>query len=240
MPNIDDDALAASLRGLEPAEDADLSVALKEIVTAAVDLFGTSGAGLMVADEQDTLRYAAATDGPGRVLEEVQSETGQGPCVDTFVDGRPVATDDLAAEQRWPASRDVLVGHGVRAVLGVPVRLGGVVVGSLDVYLDRPHRWDDSEHAALTRYAQVLQMSLRSALAARHTGELVRQLQYALDYRVVIERAVGYVMAARRTDAVTAFDLLRRAARNRRRKVADVAEELLATGRLPGPDRGSG
>ena len=49
----------------------------------------------------------------------------------------------------------------------------------------------------------------------------------------MIERAVGYLMAARRTDAVTAFDLLRRTARNRRRKVADVARDLLDSGSLP-------
>lgn len=233
LPNIDIDQLTASLRGLEPGVDEDLSGSLDAVVTACVELFGVTGAGLMVADEQDSLRYAAATDGPGRVLEEVQTETGQGPCVDTFVHGEPVATCDLAAETRWPASRQVLVDHGVCSVLGVPVRLGGVTVGSLDVYLDHPHDWDDSERTALTRYSGVLETTLRSLLAVRRSDELARQLQYALDYRVVIERAVGYLMAARRTDAVTAFDLLRRTARNRRRKVADVAQELLDRGALP-------
>ena len=233
MANIDVDQLTASLRGLEPADDADLAGALDAVVEACVDLFGVTGAGLMVADEQDSLRYAAATDGPGRVLEEVQTETGQGPCVDTFVHGRPVETTDLATEQRWPASRQVLVEHDVYSVLGVPVRLGGVTVGSLDVYRDRPHEWDDSERSALVGYSGALETTLRSLLAARRSDELARQLQYALDYRVVIERAVGYLMAARRTDAVTAFDLLRRTARNRRREVADVARDLLDSGSLP-------
>lgn len=79
----------------------------------------------------------------------------------------------------------------------------------------------------------MLETTLRSLLAPRRSDELARQLQYALDYRVVIERAVGYLMAARRIDAVTAFDLLRRNARNRRRKVADVAGALLESGSLP-------
>ena len=64
------------------------------------------------------------------------------------------------------------------------------------------------------------------------------QLQYALDYRVVIERAVGYLMGAHRLDAVTAFDLLRRRARDSRRRVADVAAEVLdGTARRGGDDR---
>jgi len=39
-------------------------------------------------------------------------------------------------------------------------------------------------------------------------------------------------MARHGLDAVSAFDLLRRAARDQRRKVAEVAEELLGTGTI--------
>jgi AmiR/NasT family two-component response regulator len=63
------------------------------------------------------------------------------------------------------------------------------------------------------------------------------QLQYALDYRVVIERAVGYLMGTHRLDAVTAFDLLRRRARDSRRRVADVATEVLDGATVPAGDR---
>jgi len=231
--NVDPEKLAASLRELSHADDRDITAALDGIVAACVELFGVTGAGLMIADQQNALRYVAASDGPGRVLEEVQTRTGQGPCVDTFVNREVVTTDDLAAETRWPASRDAIAEHGVRAVLGVPVHLGGVTVGSLNVYMDRPHQWDESERAALVRYSEVLETTLGAAITARHAGELADQLQYALDYRVVIERAIGYLMAAHGADAVTAFDALRRAARNQRRKVADVARQLLDTGSLP-------
>jgi len=44
---------------------------------------------------------------------------------------------------------------------------------------------------------------------------------------VVIERAVGYLMATYRLDAVTAFDVLRKRARDSRGRVADVATEIL-------------
>ncbi len=59
---------------------------------------------------------------------------------------------------------------------------------------------------------------------------MAEQLQYALDHRVVIERAPGYLVGVHRVDPGTAFDLLRRVARNRRRK---VARHLLPTGDLP-------
>lgn len=131
MPNIDPQNLAASLRRLELAadDDDDMTGAIDRAVEACVDLFGVDGSGLMIADAENTLRYVTSSDGPGRALEEVQSETGQGPCVDTFVHGTPVLADDIAGEQRWPRTRDSIVEHGVRAVMGVPVHIGGVTVG---------------------------------------------------------------------------------------------------------------
>ena len=45
---------------------------------------------------------------------------------------------------------------------------------------------------------------------------MAEQLQYALDYRVVIERAVGYLMGAHGLTATTAFNALRKQARDSR------------------------
>jgi AmiR/NasT family two-component response regulator len=66
-----------------------------------------------------------------------------------------------------------------------------------------------------------------AALAAQEHSVLAGHLRYALDYRVVIERAVGYLMGAHGLDAVTAFNILRKRARDSRRRIADVAAEIL-------------
>jgi GAF domain-containing protein len=231
--SVDARVLGASLQRLRTSGDQDLQEVLDQVVTACVGVFGVTGAGLMVADEQNSLRYVSASDGPGRILEKVQTDRGEGPCVDAFVHNRVIVTDDLAHDARWPETRGVLVEHGIGAVLGIPVRLGGIVVGSLDVYHGDRHDWQDAEIAALTRYGEVVQATLQAALTAHRAGELAEQLQYALDYRVIIERSVGYLMAAKGVDAVAAFDLLRRTARGNRRKIGDVAHELLDTGNLP-------
>jgi GAF domain-containing protein len=233
---IDDAALAESLRRLAQPRDDDGSItsALQLVVTACVDLFGVDGAGVLLADEQDMLDYAAATDGPGRLLEQTEAEAGEGPCTEAFVKGRVVTTRDLTGEvERWPTLARTMLGQPVRAVLGTPVILGGVPIGTLDVYREHPHDWDDSEVAALARYAEVIATTLGAALHAHTAGELARQLQYALDYRVVIERAVGYLMAKESLDAVAAFNTLRTAARSRRTKIGLVSEHVLENGALP-------
>ena len=101
---IDPEALAASLRRLATLGEPGTSVveALRHVTEACVDLFGVTGSGIMLADEQNVPRYVAASDGPGRMLEVVESETGQGPCTEAFVNNTVVASTDVTAEARWP------------------------------------------------------------------------------------------------------------------------------------------
>jgi len=234
--NIDDAALADSLRRLSQPREDDGSIvsALQVVVAACVDLFGVDGAGILIADEQDILVYAAASDGPGRLLEQTEAEAGEGPCTEAFVQGAVVSSRDVTAEvERWPVLARAMAAQPVRAVLGTPVLIGGVPVGTLDVYRSHPHDWDDSEAAALGRYAEIVSTTLAAALQAHTAGELARQLQYALDYRVMIERAVGYLMAKLSLDAVGAFNALRHAARSSRTKIGVVSQHVLETGSLP-------
>jgi GAF domain-containing protein len=232
---IDPDALAASLRRLATLGEPGTGVveALQLVTQACVDLFHVAGSGIMLADEQNIPRYVAASDGPGRMLEIVESETSQGPCTEAFVNNAVVASTDVTAEERWPDLAVALRPYGVRAVLGLPVRLGGVSVGTLDVYYDRPHVWLDDECQALGRYRDVIESTLAAAVAAHNAGELAAQLQYALDYRVIIERGVGYLMARDQVDSITAFTRLRKAARDTQSKIGDVAQRLISTGHLP-------
>ena len=100
--NIDDAALADSLRRLsQPREDdGSITSALQVVVAACVDLFGVDGAGVLIADEQDILVYAAASDGPGRLLEQTEAEAGEGPCTEAFVQGRVVTSRDVTKRER--------------------------------------------------------------------------------------------------------------------------------------------
>jgi GAF domain-containing protein len=232
---IDPEMLAASLRRLATLGKPGTGVveALQHVTAACVDLFGVAGSGIMLADEQNVPRYVAASDGPGRALEIAESNTGQGPCTEAFVNNTVVASTDVTEEDRWPDLAAAIRPHGIRAVLGLPVRLGGVTVGTLDVFYSQPHVWQDEECQALGRYRDLVESTLATAVAAHTAGELATQLQYALDYRVIIERGVGYLMARDQVDSITAFNKLRRAARDTRSKIGDVAQRLVSTGRLP-------
>lgn len=235
MP-IDPHALENAIDRLSrerPRDDAGTHAVLQHAVDACARLFDVSGSGIMLADEQSMLRYVASSDEPGRELELAESTAGEGPCTAAFVYQETVDSPDTQADERWPAVAESLQGTPVRAVLGVPVRMSRIAVGTLDVYKSRAGGWDDSERTSLDRYAEVVGDLLGSTVAERRSQRLADQLQYALDYRVVIERGVGYLMARDRVDAAVAFNSLRGAARHTRARIGHVAERLLATGSLP-------
>jgi GAF domain-containing protein len=229
---IDPAALDRSLTALrdQPAQDG-LMAELEQVMAATRQLFDATGCGIMLINDHSVLSAVAATDEPGRRLEAHQEHTGHGPCVDALTFDRTVSTADVANDERWPALSD-LAEAGVRAVLGVPLHVDHVAVGSLNVYRDQPHDWTDAEVDALTAYSSLIAGLLRTALHAQRGERLAEQLQHALDHRVIIERAVGVVMGRKNINAVEAFNRLRSQARNTRRTVADVCAELLAA--IPG------
>jgi GAF domain-containing protein len=226
---IDPDALERSLAGLrERPPSGTLLDSLGHVIAATRQLFDATGAGVMMIDDSSALSVLAATDEPGRLLEVRQQEAGHGPCVDSLTLDRSVMTPDLAADERWPMLRKELADAGVRAVLGVPVHVATIPVGSLNVYRDLPGEWSEGEVTALEAYVPIIEGLLQAALQAREGEQLADQLQHALANRVVIDRAVGVIMGRDRVGAVDAFNKLRKTARSSGRKVADVAGELLA------------
>jgi GAF domain-containing protein len=242
--HIDPGALAASLGALATSSSSEvppIEASLAQVIDATRRLFAVTGVGLMLVDAEGALRYVGATDAPARALETAQEDLGVGPCVDGFVRGEVVTTSDLARDARWPELSERVVPDGVAAVLGVPTRVAGTVVGSLNVYRAEPYEWDASDIAAVEAHSEVLETMIGSAMVAQQRGVVVDQLQNALERRVVVERAIGMLMERHGVPDVVAFGALRRAARDARRPVADLAARVLegedmVGGRLPRPE----
>jgi GAF domain-containing protein len=227
--HIDPTALERSIKWLEETDaDVSLEEALERVCRAAMGVFEVDGSGLMFVDESEVLRFVAASDDACRVLEKAEEEINAGPCVSAYVLDRDVRVNDLSTDDRWPALHAVAVEHGVYGVLGVPVHLSGGPVGSLNAFCSRPQTWDDSQAEALHAYARVVEAVIAGAMMNRRQSQVVGQLQYALDNRVMVERAVGMIMGQEGLDALEAFARLRTSSRAARRKVGEVAVDYLA------------
>jgi GAF domain-containing protein len=227
--------ILSQLRDVE-ARETDIGAALQAIVDSASSFFDVHGAGLMIIGADDGLQAVVASDELSLALEELQERLGEGPCVDAVTYDRIITTEDLRDDPRYQRLAAEVVPLGVRAVLGMPVHIGGTAAGTLNIFARKPRQWHDDESNALLAFANVAASTLSTAVAAHRGDVLVRQLEYALVNRVDIERATGIVMARQGIDAVSAFNVLRDRARSSRRKVIDVAREVLAEFGAPPPE----
>ena len=205
-----------------------LAEVLHEIIGAAVPLLRADGVGLMLADQQGTLRWVTATNEAEQAFEQAERDLGEGPCIDAFTTGQVVWTSDLRADPRWPRLGPAARTNQIRGVLSAPVLLGDQPIGTCNALTNATRGWTEADVGAVRAFAVVLGRLIGSITDARHKTELTVQLQAALNSRVLIEQAKGVLMERQGVDAQHAFELLRRRARSSERKLADVARELIA------------
>jgi hypothetical protein len=161
------------------------------------------------------------------LLEEVQQDFGEGPCLVAYAEDRVVAVEDLRRAPRWDRIAVVVGQLQVRGVISVPVRLQGQPVGTLNAYTTSPRAWSAQEIDALGALAAVTADLIRTGaeLAARDIE--VAQLRQALVSRVWIEQAKGVLAGTQGISPEAAFHQLRAQARSSSRKLADLAQEVV-------------
>src|SRR6266702_3606233 len=182
----------------------------------------------------------AGSSEAARLLELFQLQNDQGPCLDCFRTGRPVAAADLAASgPRWPRFAPAARQAGFAAVQALPMRLREQVIGALNLFRADPGALAPAGIRVGQALADVATISLLHERGMRHSDVLNEQLQTALNSRVVIEQAKGKLAERLGVDMDQAFALLRDHARASNRRLSDLARAFIdGTESLTGPDPG--
>ena len=110
-------ALAQRLRDGRSADEVQ-----QIVVASAVDLIdGCDRAAIGVLDGKE-FRNAAATDDVMRLIDELQNEVGEGPCLEASTDDIAQVDNDITQHCRWPRLAALVVERTpVRAMLAVPL-----------------------------------------------------------------------------------------------------------------------
>lgn len=93
-------------------EDFDVAELLTHLADRSVEVLGVTAAGVMLSAPSGELRLVASSSEAMRVLELYELQAEQGPCVECFTTGEPVAGLDLSSATPWPffAARAVAAG----------------------------------------------------------------------------------------------------------------------------------
>jgi hypothetical protein len=218
-----------------PASEA-LEAAVRPALVAATRLFLVAGVVLLVVDERGELAFQVAAGDLAELLEGAIGPLWAGPCQEVIAGGSLVRTSSLRDDLRWSELATALGFAGVNSLLCVPVEGAAGPAGALTV-VRRPNRpWEAHEVESVMLYGGVVAGLLRVVGESATRAQIIAQLEHALGQRVTIEQAKGILMEREDLDPAAAFDRLRRAARAARRRVGEVAAEVVAGQDPPQPD----
>lgn len=197
----------------------DVLAELNRISMASVP--GAQYAGITLIDERGEIHSLAPTDDYPRLLDDVQRDVLEGPCLSAAWNQHTIHVDDLTVEDRWPRYRDaVLELTPIRSVLSFRLFGNDKRLAALNFYADTAGIFDDesieiglifASHTSATWRAMNREEQFRSALASRD----------------IIGQAKGILMERFNIDAVAAFTMLRRLSQETNAKVVDLAERLV-------------
>jgi transcriptional regulator with GAF, ATPase, and Fis domain len=175
---------------------------------------------------------AAATDDVMSLIDQLQNDVGEGPCLEASIEATWQLDNDISVASKWPRLAALVVGQTpVRAMLAVPLVDARQRGGALNLFADRPHAFTDES----TESAALLAAFATIALSAARQAQRADELQVGLSTNREIGAAVGILMATHGMSNDEAFAVLSRASQRLNRKLRDIAAGIVHG---EGPDTG--
>jgi GAF domain-containing protein len=205
---------------------------LKEVVKlSVVTIDGCDFAGLFLLDGV-AISTPVRTDPIVDLIDGLQHDSGEGPCLDAISMGSIFYADDLDTESRWPQFASRAGQAGIRSVLALPVSQNNSL-GALNLYARSPIAFGVVDRGKAVILASLAGLALTAAHSHEQDGMGVGDFRAALGTREMIGQAEGILMERERISADHAFDILRRASQHLNIKLREVAQNLVDTGESP-------
>jgi transcriptional regulator with GAF, ATPase, and Fis domain len=209
-------------------DDYDVIELLHRLTDECVQILPVDAAGLLLSDQRGTLQLVSSSTEQARLLELFQLQAEQGPCLDCFRTSQQVTVPDLALEDsRWPRFVARASTAGYAAVHAVPLRLRDETIGALNLFNEHAGALESDALRIGQALADIATISILQERAVHRNDVLVEQLQRALSSRIIIEQAKGVIAERIQVDVPQAFNTLRGYARRHRRKLTEVATEVV-------------
>jgi GAF domain-containing protein len=208
--------------------EADPQATLQRIVTLAVETIEScQHAGISVVEGKAVTSPASSDELPA-IVDRIQSETGEGPCVDAIREHQVFQTGKLSEERRWPIfSPRAVAESGIESVLSLRL-FANETMGSLNLYSTQIDAFDDRDVAVATVFAA-------HAAVAWSTSQTIENLKVGLVTRQLIGQAVGLLMVRQNMSESEALDALKRASQRLNVKLRQVAERIVYPEGGPSP-----
>jgi hypothetical protein len=216
-------ACAAALPGVELLPE--------RLTRACAQVLPVDGAGISLFFLTDRRLPLGASDPAAAEAERLQFTVGEGPCLTSHAEGRPLVADEDALRSRWPAYYDALVAHTpIRGTMSLPLTDELRGIGALDLYVVPPR-----DTAALS-LGDGLRISEEVSAIFHAEGRRGHDPADgpawldapAAERRSTVWQAIGYLNAGLGVSSTDALALLRAHAYAEDRDVDDLARRLVS------------
>ncbi len=178
---------------------------------------------LLISPPCEPFLSVAATSQLAVDVDRMQERFGEGPCLDAAAGDAMVLCNDLRDDPRWPRFAEAAVAAGVHSTMSFQLYTHDKRMGALNLFGNEPQAFTAQSQAVGAMFAT-------HAAVALITNDERLQFKSALASRDIIGQAKGMIMERFDVDAVRAFELLTKLSQNTNRRVAEIAEELVARG----------
>lgn len=198
---------------------------------ASVTVRGADGVSITL-ERHGQMTTVAASDDTVRRMDVHQYATGEGPCLAAAAEGRPLHSESLADEERWPVFVPRAIDEGIASILSTPLLVSALSVGALNMYSRTGWAFGPFERDVAALFATHAS-DILGEVAEVDEDQGVR-ISAALTSRDIISMAQGVHMSRLGLSADAAAAELYRSARSKEITVRAEAVAVLDSTRADG------
>ena len=203
--------------------------AFASLCDSCADVVGVSGSGIMLMTDDVQRGSLRTSDERSEIIEELQYEFSEGPCVDAYLHQHAIFEPDLASPevQRWPDFTRAALLAGVGAIFGFPLTVGETRLGSLNLYRTSAGPLAAEQESDARRVADLMAIEMLALQAGAASGEVADAIGTNAHLQDELHQATGMVAAQLDIGVAQAMRVLRAHARATGASLVAVATSVV-------------
>jgi transcriptional regulator with GAF, ATPase, and Fis domain len=174
------------------------------------------------------IKTVGATDPRAELIDELQYETGEGPCLSAIEKHATFYIPDMSTDETWPKfSRRAAKETGVNSLLSYVLRVHESSLGAVNMMSEQKDAFDANDQTAGVLFAAQAGVALANAVTHREDQIKIQQLEAGMESRSVIGEAIGLLMASRKCTKEEAFTILTEISQRSNIKLKEIASRLV-------------
>lgn len=196
---------------------------LKIIVQVTAEIMNSKICSLMLLDaEKKELVVKARQSISESYNKKPNMKLGQGIAGKVALENKPICVLDVKEDSRY-LNQDIARKEGLCSLASVPLAVRGRVIGVLNVYTHKKHKFTKPELDVLTAVASQAAVAIENA----ELDLRVRSAEEALTIRKLIERAKEILSQEANIPVSEAFRLIQKQSMDSRKSMREIAEAII-------------